>query len=355
MRPSKKNLYLNLQSIQPLEVINELNTESFNDSLKISEEKRKKTEKTQNVDLKLELIGEQDDDTPHKSSEKEVIQTQNSFNKQIERQAKLLEEEQNEHKRMYDSKQKLEQVDISCEWNWKNTLITNIISESKLLSTSDDDIMFQGVLDKIIENPSNTRKLTYSNKFCVISKKEFKCFKSKETFLHLQNPLQSIDLERILFAKKIVIPSSERANNTNNVRLFHFYVQLADLNYDESLREQYTWSSEDESNPESKRNRLKMKNFLSQLDQEEIQKKEEFFINLLQSNGRYGERQSIKSKRMSLLDDTLSLEIYNNNKGRRSMDSMNILFSKNILIFSSEKERSVNQWVTVINYFAKKN
>ena len=50
-------IYINPGNYPPLEVINELNTESFNESFKISEEKRKKSEmKTKLESLQIELF-----------------------------------------------------------------------------------------------------------------------------------------------------------------------------------------------------------------------------------------------------------------------------------------------------------
>jgi hypothetical protein len=64
---------------------------------------------------------------------------------------------------------------------------------------------------------------------------------------------------------------------------------------------------------------------------------------------------SSRAKKISLIDDNLSMELFNSARQRKSLDSLALnLHSKDILIFSSENENLINTWLTVLNYFVRK-
>ena len=74
--------------------------------------------------------------------------------------------------------------------------IYNILPKDKLNNIQDNTILCHGFLEKIIKIPSKN-KFIYNERFCVLTKKNFCYYKSKENYLNLWKPLFSIDLKYI--------------------------------------------------------------------------------------------------------------------------------------------------------------
>ena len=70
--------------------------------------------------------------------------------------------------------------------------VSNIISEKKFMSLKDDDLVFSGYLKKMLNN-TDKKSISFSDRFCVITKKIFAYYHSKESFIGLDRPLFSID------------------------------------------------------------------------------------------------------------------------------------------------------------------
>ena len=107
--------------------------------------------------------------------------------------------EEKEEKNIDDNIQK-DNLVISHNINNKKSIselnIYNIISKNKLEQLQDNSILCNGFLEKIIKIPSKN-KFIYNERFCVLTKKNFSYYKSKENYLNLWKPLFSIDLQYI--------------------------------------------------------------------------------------------------------------------------------------------------------------
>ena len=107
--------------------------------------------------------------------------------------------EEREEKNIDDNIQK-DNLVISHNINNKKSIselnIYNIISKNKLEQLQDNSILCNGFLEKIIKIPSKN-KFIYNERFCVLTKKNFSYYKSKENYLNLWKPLFSIDLQYI--------------------------------------------------------------------------------------------------------------------------------------------------------------
>jgi len=79
------------------------------------------------------------------------------------------------------------------------------------------DIFFQSDLMKF--SFQFTHSHLFSNKFCVISKKEFKYYKSKESFIRLENPITVVPLKNILSCNYIINDMNSK-NKKDNLHLF---------------------------------------------------------------------------------------------------------------------------------------
>ena len=82
--------------------------------------------------------------------------------------------------------------------------INSIISEDKILKLNDTSIICNSTLEKIIKIPSKN-KITYNQRFCLLTKKTFSYYKSKESYLKLSKPLLSIDLKNVKKVEQTIL------------------------------------------------------------------------------------------------------------------------------------------------------
>ena len=78
--------------------------------------------------------------------------------------------------------------------------IKNIIPEYRLNHLKDDEIIYSGTLEKILKIPGKDNKITYSQRFCILTKKYFAYYKSKESYISLNKPmllLNNTNIKRI--------------------------------------------------------------------------------------------------------------------------------------------------------------
>ena len=82
--------------------------------------------------------------------------------------------------------------------------IYNIIPKNKLLKLNDNSIICNSILEKIIKFPEKN-KIIYNERFCVLTKKNFSYYKSKESYLNMTKPLLSIDLKNIIKIEQTIL------------------------------------------------------------------------------------------------------------------------------------------------------
>ena len=75
--------------------------------------------------------------------------------------------------------------------------IRNIVPKFKLNKLKEDEIIYSGTLEKILNVPEG-KKITYSKRFCVLTKKYFAYYKSKESFVSLNKPMFVIENSDII-------------------------------------------------------------------------------------------------------------------------------------------------------------
>ena len=86
-----------------------------------------------------------------------------------------------------DNNKIIEKNEQESEYN-----IQNIIPRFKLLKLKEDEIIYSGTLEKILNVPES-KKLAYTQRFCVLTKKYFAYYKSKESFVSLNKPMFVIE------------------------------------------------------------------------------------------------------------------------------------------------------------------
>ena len=82
--------------------------------------------------------------------------------------------------------------------------IYNIIPKNKISKLDDNAIVCNSILEKIIKIPSKN-KIVYNERFCVLTKKTFSYYKSKESYLNLNKPLLLIDLKNIKKVEQTIL------------------------------------------------------------------------------------------------------------------------------------------------------
>ncbi len=287
----KQQLYLNINNKLPLEVINELHTESFNDSFKLNEEKRKKSQDKLNFlsseNLQIKLLKEKktlSQNYSYKNDQNFDDDITPEDNKSLGNQKKTSTPKL---KKMSDkSKQNLNDA-------WRSIIISNIIPENKLLSSNNEEILYQGFLDKF-HHASRGNNL--QTKFCVCLRTEFLCFKSKETFLTMQNPSHKINFTSVVSCKRINL--SDKLNKTNK-QMFYFFIDFRNSDFSITSFRDNKSISKIENEGSDHENKEK-----SKITDEEINLQQFLGLNI-------GENKTVpnlKTKKISLIDSSLSLD-----------------------------------------------
>ena len=82
--------------------------------------------------------------------------------------------------------------------------INSIIPKNKLSKLNDNSIIFNSFLEKIIKIPERN-KIIYNERFCILTKKNFSYYKSKESYLNLSRPMLLINLKNIIKVEQTIL------------------------------------------------------------------------------------------------------------------------------------------------------
>ena len=168
--------------------------------------------KTRNIVNELVEINNSNNNTNNMNMNDNTIQTKSNQNENnydendnINDKSEIEDEKsqgdnQEEIKEEYkEDKNKSKNLNIN-DINNKNGAVElniyNIFPKNKLMQLEDNSILCHGFLEKIIKIPSKN-KFIYNERFCILTKKNFAYYKSKENYLNLWKPLFTIDLQNI--------------------------------------------------------------------------------------------------------------------------------------------------------------
>ena len=99
----------------------------------------------------------------------------------------IKQENQNQSKKIDDDgNEQLNEFDIK-----------NILPNFKKNRLKEDEIIYSGTLEKIL-NVTGTKRIAYSKRFCVLTKKTFAYYKSKESYISLNRPMFIIEKNDII-------------------------------------------------------------------------------------------------------------------------------------------------------------
>ena len=79
----------------------------------------------------------------------------------------------------------------------KENKIQKIMPKNKLDKKKEDEVIYSGILEKIINEPQ-ANKIIYTKRFCVLTKKTFAYYKSKESYISLNRPMFIIEKNDII-------------------------------------------------------------------------------------------------------------------------------------------------------------
>ena len=208
--------------------------------------------------------------------------------------------------------------------HWKKLNIKNIIPLEKITKVYDNTILLNGNFNVYSRETILNKNLETTLRFIILTRSELKIYRSKEAKLFQKNPLRRISLFNIskcdLYNKK-----NPKINNKNFENKFNFFIELVTVN---------KMVNTDENS----------------IINHEKNNKRKYNYKINYNNNKNNNSQKRKKKISYLIDLSLENGI-NKSKNYMSKNSNNYDKNYDILIFSSDDEQLINQWVTVINYF----
>ena len=215
-----------------LEVINEIkeNVSTTNNKNEITESQNNDLNNKTNNNIKND--NNNINNITNNNNENRQTNSNNINNKKLKSKGILKNKNEKNDKINYDNKK------------IKNFNIFQIIPEKKLFSLKEDDIVFASDLERMINN-SDKGIITYSNRFCILTKSFFSYFSSKESFIRLKKPLFQINIQ---FITRI-----EEANLDENSYYFCLVFKLNDqiLNSVKNINSFTTVNEEEKNEKES--------------------------------------------------------------------------------------------------------
>jgi hypothetical protein len=202
----------------------------------------------------------------------------------------------------------------------KNLNIINIIPLEKRTKVYDNTILLNGYFNVFSRKTFPNSKLETTLRFIILTRSELKIYRSLETKLFQKNPLRRISLFNI---SKCDLYSNDNSQiiNKNLELYFNFYIEFITLN--KMINNDETFIIHHENNYKKK-------------------------FNYKLIHGNYINNSQRRKKKISYLGGSTL-----DNGVCKSKNFQNKHFDNNseILVFSSNDEKLINQWVTVINYF----
>ena len=206
------NTIIYSNNINIINISNEIEEENIKEEEEKKEEEDKKEEIIEEEKEKKDIIIEEDN--------KEIQQnTENNDNNKNQEQKKLLKiiprirpqntsdevlnqipnvkkksENKNKNIKKKENNNKEKENNNNKE---KENKIQKIMPKNKLDKKKEDEVIYSGILEKIINEPQ-ANKIIYTKRFCVLTKKTFAYYKSKESYISLNRPMFIIEKNDII-------------------------------------------------------------------------------------------------------------------------------------------------------------
>lgn len=198
-------VYNNIINISnELENINEQNpkSEDENNDEENKEEKKEPEKENQNPDF--------DPLKNNKGSQKKLlhimpkIRPQNTSDEALEpgsekKMSQIKEKQKKREKSMENSimEKREKNMNMKKKEQSNENNIHKIIPKNKLKNKKENEVIYSGILEKILNEPQ-ANKIVYTSRFCILTKKYFAYYKSKESYISLNKPMLKIEKEDII-------------------------------------------------------------------------------------------------------------------------------------------------------------
>ena len=198
-------VYNNIINISnELENINEQNpkSEDENNDEENKEEKKEPEKENQNPDF--------DPLKNNKGSQKKLlhimpkIRPQNTSDEALEpgsekKMSQIKEKQKKREKSMENSimENREKNMNMKKKEQSNENNIHKIIPKNKLKNKKENEVIYSGTLEKILNEPQ-ANKIVYTSRFCILTKKYFAYYKSKESYISLNKPMLKIEKEDII-------------------------------------------------------------------------------------------------------------------------------------------------------------
>ncbi len=211
------NTIIYSNNINIINISNEIEEENIKEEEEKKEEEDKKEEIIKEEKDKKDIIIEED----NKEIQQNTENNDNNNNNKNQEQKKLLKiiprirpqntsdevlnqipnvKKKSENKNKNIKKKEKENNNKEKENNnnkEKENKIQKIMPKNKLDKKKEDEVIYSGILEKIINEPQ-ANKIIYTKRFCVLTKKTFAYYKSKESYISLNRPMFIIEKNDII-------------------------------------------------------------------------------------------------------------------------------------------------------------
>ena len=203
------NTIIYSNNINIINISNEIEEENIKEEEEKKEEEDKKEEIIEEEKEKKDIIIEED----NKEIQQNTENNDNNNNNKNQEQKKLLKiiprirpqntsdevlnQIPNVKKKSENKNKNIKKKEKENNNKEKENKIQKIMPKNKLDKKKEDEVIYSGILEKIINEPQ-ANKIIYTKRFCVLTKKTFAYYKSKESYISLNRPMFIIEKNDII-------------------------------------------------------------------------------------------------------------------------------------------------------------
>ena len=204
------NTIIYSNNINIINISNEIEEENIKEEEEKKEEEDKKEEIIKEEKDKKDIIIEEDNKEIQQNTENNDNNNNNNKNQEQKKLLKIiprirpqntsdevLNQIPNVKKKSENKNKNIKKKEKENNNKEKENKIQKIMPKNKLDKKKEDEVIYSGILEKIINEPQ-ANKIIYTKRFCVLTKKTFAYYKSKESYISLNRPMFIIEKNDII-------------------------------------------------------------------------------------------------------------------------------------------------------------
>ena len=209
------NTIIYSNNINIINISNEIEEENIKEEEEKKEEEDKKEEIIKEEKEKKDIIIEEDNKEIQQNTENNDNNNNNNKNQEQKKLLKIIPrirpqntsdevlnqipnvKKKSENKNKNIKKKENNNKEKENNNKEKENKIQKIMPKNKLDKKKEDEVIYSGILEKIINEPQ-ANKIIYTKRFCVLTKKTFAYYKSKESYISLNRPMFIIEKNDII-------------------------------------------------------------------------------------------------------------------------------------------------------------